>query len=142
MSRRKQKEIPYTGYFYSSEVDEEGEQLCNVVGRFADHEIVDRVATEEAEKAGHIGRNRVMKTIVVLFERVLKDAADQMSKDEVPTRVTPRNSSELIARYPDAWESYQATKKQAAKKQERKPRSKRAEISGGAEIVELQAARG
>jgi hypothetical protein len=139
--RQIQKESPHEGYFFAQdyiEKDDDGKEIprqrvYNVVGKFSDHEMVDRIATEAAESEGKMGR--VMKTITILLERVLKDAAGQESKDETPTRVTPRNQEALIKRYPEAWAAYQASKKPS-----RKPRAKKAD--GGADIVDLQAARG
>lgn len=139
--RQVQKESPHVGYFFAqdyTEKDDDGREIprqrvYNVVGKFIDHEMVDGKATAAAEADGKIGR--VMKTITILSERILKDAAGQDSKDETPTRVTPRNQEALVKRYPEAWEAYQASKKPT-----RKPRPKK--VDGGADIVDLQAARG
>jgi hypothetical protein len=137
MKRPATKESPYEGYFFAHdyiEADDDGKpidrkRVYNVVGRFAGHEMVDNQATAASGKPG-----RVMKTVLVLFERVLKDVADQASKDEVATVVTPRNQDALADRYPEAWAAYQDSKKP------RKPRQKKGDA--GAEIVDLQSARG
>jgi site-specific DNA-cytosine methylase len=138
-------ESPYEGYFFGHDYLDKDEnerpidrkRVFNVVGRFADHEIVDNAKTAELEAAGKPGR--VMRTVTILLERVLKDAADQMSKDESATKLTPRNQDALTARYPEAWAAYQDAKPKPA----RKPRAKKtAGDDGGAEIVDLHAARG
>jgi hypothetical protein len=134
---------PHDGYFFAQdfiEKDDDGREIprkrtYNVVGRFLDHEVVDCKATEAAAAEGKLGR--VMRTVLILSERVLRDAAGGESKDDTPTRVTPRNQEALAKRYPEAWAAYQDSKKPA-----RKPRSPKKAGDGGADIVDLQTARG
>jgi hypothetical protein len=135
MKRQESKTSPHEGYFFSTETDEKGNRFDNVVGRFIDHELVDNAATAAAEAEGKTGR--VMRTVTILVERVIKDAAEQVSKDETPTRVTAKNQAALSARYPEAWEAYEDSKKPA-----KRPRARRVDAVGGADIVDLKTARG
>jgi hypothetical protein len=136
---------PHEGYFFAQdfiEKDDDGREIprkrtYNVVGKFYDHEMVDCKATEALAAEGKLGR--VMRTVLVLSERVLRDVAGAESKDETPTRVTPRNQEALAKRYPEAWEAYQAGKA-GPKRGRGRPRKDAGD--GGAGIVDLQTARG
>jgi hypothetical protein len=135
--KRAIKESPHEGYFYAHdyiEADDDGKpidrkRVYNVVGRFAGHEMVDNQATAASGKPG-----RVMKVVLVLFERVIKDVADQVSKDEVATIVTPRNQDALADRYPEAWAAYQAVANSREPVKRGRGRPRKESISEGAEI--------
>lgn len=155
-----EKESPWDGYFFARDFidhDDDGKpierkRMYNVVGKFADHEMIDGAATTKAHAEGkHV---RVMRTIVVLRERVVKDATGNPSNDETVTPVKYQNQESLIRRYPDAWDAFQAAKKAVsdstpsaplpAKKRPGRPKKANVEATsgGGAQIVELNAARG
>lgn len=73
-------------------------ESTKVLGRFIDVEVVDPIASEKAKK-------QVVKRVPALQSKIVGNSVDISTQ-----RVKEFNANELRARFPGAWEHYEASK--------------------------------